>query len=179
MRLVDSTFAPKGYEAFTFRNGDRKLDDNEILSEEGSLDEEGRASFEVEMPAGAPVPSSLEAVVTARVQEQGGRGVAALNRLQVASLSLLHRVAAGRRTGAGARGSRTRASPPSSSSWPCLPDGKEVASDGLRADLFEDRWNTVLRKGSDGSWQYETTRDPVLIVSRSRSPAARPAAASR
>ncbi|HEY9422083.1 MAG TPA: alpha-2-macroglobulin family protein, partial [Thermoanaerobaculia bacterium] len=47
------------------------------------------------------------------------------------------------------------------------PDGKEAASGGLRADLFEDRWNTVLRKTPSGSWRYETTRDAVLIASKS------------
>ena len=83
MRLVDSTFAPKGFEGFSFRNDDRKLDDKEVLSTDGKLDDEGRSEFKVEMPAGAPVPSSLEAVITARVQEQGGRGVAAMQRLQV------------------------------------------------------------------------------------------------
>jgi hypothetical protein len=46
------------------------------------------------------------------------------------------------------------------------PEGKEVPSGGLRADLFEDRWNTVLRKTASGGWRYETTRDPVLIASQ-------------
>src|SRR5205085_2809856 len=84
VRLVDSTFAPKSFEEFSFRNDDRKLDDKEVLSStDGALDDQGHAEFKVEMPAGAPVPSSLEAVITARVQEQGGRGVAAMQRLQV------------------------------------------------------------------------------------------------
>ena len=49
----------------------------------GQAGRRGASEFKVEMPAGAPVPSSLEAVITARVQEQGGRGVAAMQRLQV------------------------------------------------------------------------------------------------
>src|SRR6185295_10770060 len=35
VRLVDSDFAPKGFEAFSFRNAERTLDDREILSEQG------------------------------------------------------------------------------------------------------------------------------------------------
>ena len=35
MRLVDATFAPKGFDEFTFRNAERQLDDREILTEEG------------------------------------------------------------------------------------------------------------------------------------------------
>jgi hypothetical protein len=46
------------------------------------------------------------------------------------------------------------------------PDGKEVPAKGLRADLFEDRWNTVLRKTPNGGWRYETTRDPRLIATQ-------------
>lgn len=163
VRLADSSFAPKGYEGFSFRNGDRKLEDKEILSTTGQLDEEGRASFEVEMPAGAPVPSSLEAVITARVQEQGGRGVAAMQRLQVHPYPYYIGL---RRPGDGEGGFATPGQPAEFEYVAVAPDGKEVASGGLRADLFEDRWNTVLRKTPGGGWRYETTRDAVLVASK-------------
>ncbi|HEV8578081.1 MAG TPA: alpha-2-macroglobulin [Thermoanaerobaculia bacterium] len=166
VRLVDSTFAPKGFEAFSFRNDDRKLDDNEILSEQGQLDQEGRASFAAEMPAGAPVPSSLEAVITARVQEQGGRGVAALQRLQVHPYPYYIGI---RRPG-GADAFADPGKPAGFEYVAVSPDGKEVASGGLRADLFEDRWNTVLRKTASGNWAYETSRDPVLVASKTIGP---------
>ncbi len=167
VRLADSTFAPKGYESFTFRNADRKLDDKEVLSTTGKLDDEGGAKFKVEMPAGAPVPSSLEAVITARVQEQGGRGVAAMQRLQVHPYPLyigLRR--AGGTGGNGEEGFATPGQPASFEYVAVTPEGKEAPSGGLRADLFEDRWNTVLRKTPGGGWRYETTRDPVLIGSK-------------
>jgi hypothetical protein len=164
VRLVDSTFAPKGYEAFSFRNDDRKLQDNEILSEDGTLDQDGRASFEVEMPAGAPVPSSLEAVITARVQEQGGRGVAALERLQVHPYS--YYLGLRRPQGADEGSFATPGQPAQFEYVAVSPEGKEVPSRGLRADLFEDRWNTVLRRTAGGGWRYETTRDAVLVASK-------------
>jgi uncharacterized protein YfaS (alpha-2-macroglobulin family) len=166
VRLVDSTFAPKGFEGFSFRNDDRKLQDNEILSQEGKLGDDGRASFEVQMPAGAPVPSSLEAVITARVQEQGGRGVAALTRLQVHPYPYY----IGIRKAGGAESFADPGKPAAFEYVAVSPDGKEIPSGGLRADLFEDRWNTVLRKTSGGSWKYETTRDPVLIASQTIGP---------
>ena len=81
------------------------------------------------MPAGAPVPSSLEAVITARVQEQGGRGVAAMQRLQVASLSLLYGAAAGRRRA----GEEGFADPGKAAEFEYVavsPEGKEVAVGG-------------------------------------------------
>ncbi len=164
VRLVDSSFSAKGFEGFSFRNGDRKIEDNEILSEEGKLDDEGRASFEAEMPAGAPVPSSLEAVITARVQEQGGRGVAALTRVPVHPYP--YYVGLRRAGGADEYGFADPGKPAAFEYVAVSPDGKEVPSGGLRADLFEDRWNTVLRRTSGGSWRYETTRDAVLIASK-------------
>ena len=161
VRLVDSTFAPKGYEGYLFRNGERKLDDNEVLTEQGVLDDEGRSTFTATMPAGTPVPSSLEAVITARVQEQGGRGVAAIQRLQVHPYPYYVGV---RRLGEG------YPEPGKEVTFDFVavsPEGKEMPSGALRADLFYDRWNTVLRRTAGGGWRYETTRDPRLVTTKS------------
>ncbi|HEX7184844.1 MAG TPA: alpha-2-macroglobulin [Thermoanaerobaculia bacterium] len=156
VRLVDADFSAKGYEAFSFRNHERKLDDREVLSAQGKLDDEGRAGFQVDMPAGAPVPSSLEAVVTARVQEQGGRGVAAMSRLRVHPYPYYVGV---RRLGEG----YPQPGQEVALEYVALsPEGKETASGALRADLFEDRWNTVLRRTPGGGFRYESTRDAVL-----------------
>jgi hypothetical protein len=163
VRLVDSTFTPKGFPGFIFRNGERKLDDKEVLSAQGTLDEEGRSAFQVTMPAGAPVPSSLEAVITARVQEQGGRGVSALQRLQVHPYPYylgLRRL--------GDEGGYPEPGKPVELEFVAVtPDGKTVASGGLRADLFHDRWNTVLRRVPGGSWRYETTRESRIVTTQS------------
>ncbi|HEY4597031.1 MAG TPA: MG2 domain-containing protein, partial [Thermoanaerobaculia bacterium] len=161
VRLVDSTFAPKGFPGFSFRNDDRKLQDKEVLSTDGKLDDEGRSEFKVEMPAGAPVPSSLEAVITARVQEQGGRGVAAMQRLQVHPYP--YYVGLRRAGGAEGEGFAEPGKPAAFEFVVVSPEGKEVPAKALRADLFEDRWNTVLRKTPSGGWRYETTRDPRLV----------------
>ncbi|HEY2292848.1 MAG TPA: alpha-2-macroglobulin [Thermoanaerobaculia bacterium] len=164
VRLVDSTFAPKGFEGFSFRNDDRKLQDKEVLSTTGKLDDEGRSEFKVEMPAGAPVPSSLEAVITARVQEQGGRGVAAMQRLQVHPYP--YYVGLRRAGGSNGEGFAEPGKPSGFEFVVVSPEGKEVPAKALRADLFEDRWNTVLRKTPSGGWRYETTRDPRLVSSK-------------
>src|SRR5436305_9554405 len=117
------------------------------------------------MPAGAPVPSSLEAVITARVQEQGGRGVAAMQRLQVHPYPYY----VGLRRAGGAEGGEGFAEPGKPSGFEFVvvsPEGKEVRAKALRTDLCVDRWNTVLRKTPSGGWRYETTRDPRLISSQ-------------
>ena len=163
VRLVDSDFAPKGFEGYSFRNSERSLDDREVLSAQGKLDDQGQSAFEATMPAGAPVPSSLEAVITARVQEQGGRGVAALSRLRVHPYPYYVGL---RRLGEGYPQPRQ---PITLEYVAVAPDGKPVASKGLRADLFRDQWNTVLRRTSSG-YRYESTRDPILVSSRTIEP---------
>jgi uncharacterized protein YfaS (alpha-2-macroglobulin family) len=157
VRLVDLTFAPKGFEGFSFRNTERKLDEREVLATQGTLDLDGKSAFRVTMPAGAPVPSSLEAMITARVSEQGGRGVAALSRLRVDPYPYYVGL---RRLGEGypQPGQEIELEYVAVS-----PEGKEVPSGGLRADLFKDNWNTVLRRVPGGGYRYESTRDPALV----------------
>ncbi|HYN23406.1 MAG TPA: MG2 domain-containing protein, partial [Thermoanaerobaculia bacterium] len=162
VRLVDSTFSAKGFEEFTFRNWERKLEPREVLDTTGQLDEEGRAQFTVTMPEKSPVPSSLEAVLTARVQEQGGRGVAALTRMQVHPYPYyigLRRL--------GAEEDYPEPKKPVDFEYVAVsPDGKALPSGYLRADFFEDRYNTVLRRISGGGYRYESTREAVLLDSK-------------
>lgn len=162
VRLVDSTFTAKGFEAFTFRNGERKLDAREVLETTGTLDPEGRSEFKVTMPEKSPVPSSLEAVLTARVQEQGGRGVAALTRMQVHPYPYY----LGLRQLGDEEGWPEPKKPVELEYVAVSPDGKPVASQALRADFFEDRYNTVLRRVPGGGYRYESTREAVLLESR-------------
>jgi hypothetical protein len=158
VRLVDSTFSAPGFEGFSFRDDDRKLEDREVFNQQGTLDAQGHGDFKVTMPEGAPVPSSLEAVVTAHVQEQGGRGVAAMQRMRIDPYPYyvgLRRM--------GEEGFADPGKPAQFEYAAVSPDGKPVASGNLRADVFEDRWNTVLRRVPGGGFRYESTRDAVLV----------------
>lgn len=159
VRLVDSTFTAKGFEGFTFRNDERKLDDREVFSAQEMLDEKGEHAFAVTMPDGVPVPSSLEAVITARVSEQGGRGVSGRSRFPVHPYPYyvgLHR-----------QGEEySEPGRPVTFDYAAVsPEGKPVPSGALRADLFFDRWNTVLRRSSDG-YRYESVRQSSLVTSQ-------------
>ena len=167
VRLVDSDFAPKGFPGFTFRNPERELDEREVLSEQGTLDDEGRATFKATMPAGAPVPSSLEAVITARVQEHGGRGVAALQRLRVHPYP--YYVGLKRVAGEGETEGEGFVRPGQAAVFEYAAvglDEKATPAKPLRADLFHDRWNTVLRRTPAGTFRYESTRDSLLVDTR-------------
>src|SRR4029079_3198725 len=83
VRLVPSTFQATGFEQFSFSNYDRKFDPREISSDSGTLDATGSHQIKAAIPPRMLVPSSLEAIVTTRVQEQGGRGVSAVAHVPV------------------------------------------------------------------------------------------------
>src|SRR5437867_1713860 len=140
VRLVAASFAPKGYEGFTFHNPERQFKDQKILVDQGVLDAEGKRALSVTVPAGLQVPSSLEALIAARVQEQGGRGVAALQRVHVHPYPYYLGL---RRLGEGY---------PEPNQQVTLeyvavsPEGAEVPAGKLRAEFFRDRWHTVLRR---------------------------------
>ncbi|MEM7482827.1 MAG: MG2 domain-containing protein [Acidobacteriota bacterium] len=157
VRLVDSTFAPEGFEGFIFRNGDRRFEDQPLLTEEGTLDAEGRKRFAVAVPRGLTAPSSLQAILTARVSERGGRGVTARQRVAVHPVPYypgLRKVA----EGYGEPGQATEFELVTVD-----PAGQAVAAEGLRAELFRDRWNTVLRRTPSGTYRYESSREATLV----------------
>lgn len=159
VRLVDATFAPAGFLGYVFRNVDRQVDDREILVEEGRLDDQGAATFRTTLPAGAQVPSTLDAVITARVREAGGRGVAARSVRRVDPYPYY----------LGLKPPEGYADPgePVELAWVAVaPDGTETQAQPLRADLFRDRWNTVLRQTADGNYRYVTTRESELVESQ-------------
>lgn len=158
-RLVDDTFAPEGWEGWSFRNDERQLDDREIFVREESLGDEGTATFAATVPSGASVPSSLSAVITARVRETGGRGVTARTRLRVDPYPYY----------LGLQAPESYAEPGESVRLPWValtPEGKEAKAGSLRADFYRQRWNTVLRRTPAGTYRYETTRELELVATQ-------------
>ncbi len=148
VRLMPSTFMPKGFEQFTFRNDERKFDAREIANESATLDANGTKQFHVAVPAGLQPPSALEAVIVSHVQEMGGRGVAAVARVPVHPWPYYIGL---RRQG-------------DAFEWVTVgSDGQETNSIALRAEFFEDQWHSVLRRSSAGSYDYESTRDTRLL----------------
>jgi uncharacterized protein YfaS (alpha-2-macroglobulin family) len=148
--LETAAFAPPGFAGFLFGNADRKFARRELLSREGTLDETGGSRFEVEIPAGLEVPASLVAVVTARVQERGGRGVAAQTRVPVHPVPYylgLRKIE---------EGYAEPGEPVAFELVGAAPDGSEVPTGALRVELLRDEWQTVLRRTPSGSYRYDS-----------------------
>ncbi|MDJ0850512.1 MAG: MG2 domain-containing protein [Myxococcota bacterium] len=160
VRLEPAAFAPAQHEGFVFSNADRSFSAREILSREETLDDAGRAAFEVTVPAGLEPPAALQAVVRARVRERGGRGVAAERRFTVHPHA---RYVGLRRRGEG----YAEPGQPVAFEWVAVtPEGQETTAARLRAELFRLEWHTVLRRTPSGSYRYHPERDERLVESR-------------
>ncbi len=161
--LVERPFLPEGYKGYVFTNPDRKYDAKEIFRSEGNLDADGVKKFTVNIPEGLRPASSLQAQVTARVQEAGGRGVNALRKINVDPYPYY--------LGLKRKTPDQYAEPGKEIEFEYValaPKGEgteEVKTGGLKAEFYKDVWNTVLRRTSTGNYKYESKRDSVLINS--------------
>ena len=167
VRLEAAPFSAQGFESYQFEDASRSFSAQEIFQDQGQkLDAQGRHEYTVTLPAGLRPPASMQAVVTARVSETGGRGVFAQRRLSVHPYPyylgikkngdlyppLNQRVTfeyVAVAPGAGA------------SAGAALVEART-----LRAELYEDRWNTVLRMTPSGTYRYECERVARLVDTR-------------
>ncbi len=161
--LVENPFLPEGYDGYVFTNPDRKYDSKEIFRSEGYLDAEGVKKFTVKIPEGLRPASSLQAQITARVQETGGRGVNSLRRVNVDPYPYY--------LGLKRKTPDEFAEPGKEVEFEYValsPKGEgteEVKTGALKAEFYKDVWNTVLRRTSSGNYSYESKRDSVLLNS--------------
>jgi len=157
VRLIKAPFAPKGFGDYVFGDPQRSFEDTEILEETGNLDAGGKASYTAELPGDLNPPAALTAIVTARVREGGGRGVTGMAKLPVhvyATFPGIKRL----------KSDATVPGKPVRFEYVVVtPEGKPTPAKGLTATLYRDRWQTVLRKGPDGSFKYESVRDPRTV----------------
>ncbi len=157
--LEPSFFAAADFPEFTFGNPERKFNRHQISRQNGTLNDVGEAHFRTAVPLGLRPPSSLSAVVTARVQEQGGRGVTATRRLPLHIYSNY----LGLRRGTGGY-----VEPGQEATFEYIsldPEGRPGPAGPLRLQIFKDRWQSILRRTSSGSFRYESVRDPELVHS--------------
>lgn len=156
VRLKPAPFSSKAFPGYLFGNADLKFQDQEIFVKEGMLDDEGRISLETVIPDGVRPPAALQAEIVARVRERGGRGVAArLTRM-------VH--AYPRYVGIKQLG-RTGVNPGEPMTFDYVlvnPDGNRTeAAASLKAVIWKDQWQTVLRRTPSGSFRYESERQSV------------------
>lgn len=156
--LSKVNFAPKGYENYVFGDPDKDFEDQELLKEDSNLDDNGEKSFSAKLPEDLSPPSGLEAIVTARVREGGGRGVSAMTRISAMPYTSFP----------GLRKLESDALTPgktASIGYVVLsPHGKKIPADVLNVELIKEDYRTVLRRDGE-SYRYETEKDEKTINS--------------
>ena len=157
--LEPSPYASTEYPDFTFGNSEREFNRRRISDLSEALNDQGQGHFQVTVPRGLRPPSALWAVITARVQEQGGRGVTATRRHP---LHVYPNYLGLKRAGSG------YVEPGQKSAFEYIsldPEGQARPTGPLQLRIFKDQWQTVLRRTSSGSFRYESVRDPRLLHS--------------
>jgi hypothetical protein len=163
VRLVAAPFAPKGFEAYAFGDPERTFKPLPVLNAEARLDAEGRAAFSAEIPGDLTPSAALTAELTARVREQGGRGVTAARRVPVHAYALYPGIR---------RPESMELDPGKAATFGFVtvdPQGNRVRSPELIATLYRDRWQTVMRRTGAG-FSYESVRNPEEVSTRRVAP---------
>jgi len=152
-------FGPQGYENFLFGDPDKEFPDTEILTvDNAALDEKGTGSFNVTIPQGLTPPAALQAHVTARVREHGGRGVSGGQGVPV------HVYPAYPGLGKLDRNAYDPGDPVIFRYVLVTPEGHPTQGT-MQATLYKDEWQTVVRRTPSGGFRYESIRDPQLLES--------------
>ncbi|BCS89471.1 alpha-2-macroglobulin family protein [Pseudodesulfovibrio sediminis] len=152
-------FTSSKYPGYSFGDSDRTFQPQEFYAKESSLDGAGNGSFSIQIPNKLMPPSALEAVIYGRVSENGGRGVTARKRVLVHPYSYYLGVKNLERNGF------EYGKPVKFDFVAVSKDGTPVEFDELQAELYKNRWRTVVRRTPSGEYRYQSVNDPKLIES--------------
>ncbi|WP_027723218.1 alpha-2-macroglobulin family protein [Maridesulfovibrio zosterae] len=162
--LEPTEFTPAGFGEYRFNTDDGNFKAREILVSENKLDAAGKLAFSTLIPDSIKSNSAIQARLTARVSETGGRGVTATKTNPV----IISKFYPGLK-----RLSKQGYEQGESVKLDYItltPSGKKTKAPKLIMHLYRDRWQTIVRATPSGSYQYVTERDPQLIETRELSP---------
>lgn len=155
-RLLTKGFAPKGFQDYVFGVAGQTFEPVVLLSTDNLLDANGTRSFTLDLPAELRPPLALEAEITARVREQGGRGVTALERVPVH----VHPFYPGIKRPLSLEFAAGQAA--TFEFVTVSPQESLAPHPELTVTLLRDEWQTVVRQTESG-FRYESVRNPVEI----------------
>ena len=159
LQPVPQTFDPDGFDDFTFGDSERKYASPLIELEPAELDEEGRLTLPLTLPAAGLPPAALKAVIQATVIDSGGRGVTSVLERTLDPVPYyvgMKRVGDGfLKPGAEGRFDIVGVQP----------DGALITSGTviLDAEILRVKFNSVLRRNDRQTYQYETSRELTSI----------------
>ncbi|WP_432737932.1 alpha-2-macroglobulin family protein [Maridesulfovibrio sp. FT414] len=162
--LEPAEFAPEGYSGYRFNTDESSFKPREIMVTENRLDNNGTFAFATDIPSSLQSDSAIQARLTARVTETGGRGVTATRTTPVIISEFYPGLKKLEKQGYDQGEAVTL------DYITLTPEAKPVKAAKLVMKLYRDRWQTIVRATASGSYRYETERDPQLVESREISP---------
>lgn len=163
--LEAAEFNPEGYGNYRFSTDGNSFKHREILVTENRLDANGTFHFSAEIPEALKSDSAIQARITARVTETGGRGVTATKTDPVLISDFYPGLKKLQKQGY-EKGESVKLEYVT-----LTPEAAKIKASGLVMKLYRDRWQTIVRATPSGSYRYETERDPQLIETRKITPA--------
>ncbi|WP_027180308.1 alpha-2-macroglobulin family protein [Maridesulfovibrio bastinii] len=157
-------YAPEGFSDYRFDTDADNFKTQEIFVAAEDLNDSGKKSFTFTLPDKIKTTSTLEASLSARVSETGGRGVTAVKNIPVKVPGYHPGIKKQQRQGY-QPGSQIQIEYITLNS-----DSRKEKAGELVLKLYRDRWQTVVRSTPSGSYRYETRRDPELIETRKLTP---------
>ncbi|ACS78781.1 alpha-2-macroglobulin family protein [Maridesulfovibrio salexigens] len=158
--LEPADFTPEGYENYRFNTDKSSFKPREILKTDAKLDESGKFSFSTDIPATLKSDSAIQARMTARVSETGGRGVTA-SKIDPVLISKFYPGLKKLTKQGYEQGESVKLDYVT-----LTPNGVKTAAGKLLMKLYRDRWQTIVRATPSGSYKYVTERDPQLLETR-------------
>lgn len=162
--LQSVKFQPEGYSSYRFDTDSDNFKAQNIFTSSEVLNEDGKKTFSFTIPDKIKSSSTLEAGISARVSETGGRGVTAVKSIPI-KVSGYH---------TGIKELQKQGYEPDSPvtfEYVTLnSEGHEAKAEELILKLYRDRWQTVIRSTPSGSYRYETKRNPELVETRKITP---------
>ncbi|WP_419780855.1 alpha-2-macroglobulin family protein [Maridesulfovibrio sp.] len=158
--LEPAQFNPDGYENYRFNTDASSFKAREILKTDAKLDASGKFSFKAPIPASIKSESAIQARMTARVSETGGRGVTATKTDPVFISKFYPGLKKLTKQGYD-QGESVKLDYVT-----LTPQGEKTTTGKLLMKLYRDRWQTIVRATPSGSYKYVTERDPQLLETR-------------
>lgn len=158
-RINAVPFTPKKWGDYTFGDSDRGFKEMNIKLGEGQLDAEGKYRFTLNIPKDIFPPASLKGVISTTVTEEGGRAVSAYTDIDIHPYPFY----IGMRpmtTDYAEIGKKYNVDYITVNSV-----GDKVKPNELSASFYRVIWHSLLKKNSQGYYEYVSEKNEQLIKS--------------
>ncbi len=152
MVIESQPFEPKGFSEYTFSADDRTFNRMSVNLRDTLLDDSGLHTFTYQLPPKLVAPSALKGLISATVSESGGRGVSAYAEVLIHPYPTYLGIKL-------ARDGYTKPGEPVVAMVVAVNcDGQAVDLSGCKVRFNRIVYNTLLKRGQTGDYQWVSER---------------------